>query len=115
MTPTENTQFRHILEARKGELEKLLRNREAIAVDTSPDMLDQIQHATERELAIGNLERDSARLREVQGALRRVYLGTFGICLECEEKISLKRLAALPWTATCLVCQEVADGERIAA
>jgi DnaK suppressor protein len=115
MTPTETAQFRQILEVRKGELEKMLRNREAIAVDTSADMIDQIQYATDRELAIGNLERESARLREVQGALRRVHLGTFGICLECGEMISLKRLAAVPWTTTCLFCQKVADADRIAA
>lgn len=114
MTSAKTAQFQDILEVRKRELKELLSNREAIEIDSSADMLDQIQHATERDLAIGNLERESARLRDVQGALRRVHLGTFGTCLDCEEEISLKRLIAVPWTATCLACQEVADGKLAA-
>jgi len=28
---------------------------------------------------------------------------------DCEEHISLKRLAAVPWTGSCIVCQQTAD------
>ena len=101
------------LEARQIELERMLRDREVMAVDSSADMLDQIQHATERDMAIGNLERESDRLLEVRGALRRIHLGTYAICLDCEEEIRLKRLVALPWTSLCLVCQEAADRDEI--
>jgi len=31
------------------------------------------------------------------------------VCLHCEEDISPKRLAAVPWTAFCIQCQEMAD------
>ena len=41
--------------------------------------------------------------------LRRIDEGSFGVCLHCEEDISPKRLAAVPWTAFCIRCQEVAD------
>ena len=112
MTSIERGQLRGVLEARSAELQDLLRNREVIAVNSSAEMLDQIQHALERDMAIGNLERDSERLREVRAALRRIELGTFGTCLDCQEEISLKRLAAVPWTALCLLCREAADGSR---
>jgi DnaK suppressor protein len=41
----------------------------------------------------------------------------FGICMECEEPISAKRLDALPWARYCVSCQEkiaagIASGER---
>jgi DnaK suppressor protein len=48
-------------------------------------------------------------LREIRAALQRIDRGSFGICLNCEEGISAKRLAAVPWTALCIVCQEAAD------
>ncbi len=48
-------------------------------------------------------------LRNVRAALRRIDEGAFGVCLHCEEDISPKRLAAVPWTAYCIRCQEVAD------
>src|SRR5450631_4203001 len=109
MTKSELKKFREILEARQAELELFVRNREGIAIEKSPDALDEVQHAAERELAIRNLDRESQLLRNVRGALRRLDEGTFGVCLHCEEDISPKRLAAVPWTAFCIQCQEVAD------
>ena len=35
--------------------------------------------------------------------------GSFGICLHCDEEISLKRLKAVPWTPYCIRCQEAVD------
>ena len=78
-------------------------------VEKSPDALDEVQHASERELAIRNLDRESNLLRNVRAALRRIDEGSFGVCLHCEEDISPRRLAAVPWTAFCIQCQEMAD------
>ena len=109
MTKDELKRFQGILVARHAELENAIRNRDALAINTSPDELDRVQHATEREMAIDNLERQSDRLHEVQAALRRIDVGNFGTCLDCEEYISLKRLAAVPWSPSCITCQEAAD------
>jgi len=113
MTTKELTHFRTTLEVRQAELEALLRNREVIAVNLNSDMLDQIQHAQEREMAIGNLERASARLSQVRSALQGIQRGTFGICLDCEEEISMKRLAAVPWATACLACREARDRSQM--
>jgi DnaK suppressor protein len=109
MTKIELNRFRKALTSRQTELESAMRKREALAIETSPDELDRIQHASEREFAIGNLERESSRLRDVRAALNRIDMGTFGVCVECEEQINPKRLAAVPWTSSCIVCQEAAD------
>ena len=109
MTKNELNKFRQILEAKHAELAKVLRNRDAIAIEKSPDALDEVQHAAERELAIRNLDRESHLLRQVRFALRRIQEGTFGVCQHCEEDINAKRLAAVPWTQYCLNCQEMAD------
>lgn len=109
MTKSEVNRFRKILEARQTELAKVLRNREGIVIEKSADALDEVQHATERELAIRNLDRDSHLLRNVRGALRRMDDGSYGTCLHCEEQISPKRLDAVPWAAYCIRCQEIVD------
>ena len=83
-----------------------------MAIETSPDELDRIQHASDRDLAIDNLERDSTQLAELRSALRRVNAGTFGFCLGCEGKINPRRLAAVPWASFCIVCQEALDREK---
>ncbi len=112
MTKTELNKFRAMLKNKETEIVSGNRNREALAIETSPDELDRIQHASSRDSAMDNLERSSTRLREVRGALGRVNAGTFGICARCEEIISLKRLVAVPWASLCIVCQERADREQ---
>src|SRR3982750_1559536 len=109
MTKTEMNKFKKILENKQDELEQVIRNREAITIEKSPDALDEVQHAAERELAIRNLDRESNLLRNVRAALRRIDEGSYGVCLHCEEDISPKRLNAVPWTAYCITCQEAAD------
>lgn len=112
MTKADLDRFREVLQTRQAGLEELLRDRAVLAVDSSADMFDQIQHATERDMAAGSLERESECLREVRTALGRIRLGTFGICLDCEEEIGLKRLAAVPWTPSCIVCREAVEDSR---
>lgn len=109
MTETELNKFENILANRRAELEQIVRNRDGIAIEKSADVLDEIQHATERELAIRNLDRESHLLRDVRSAIRRIRDGSFGICAHCEEQISPKRLAAVPWAAFCIRCQQQAD------
>ena len=112
MTKVEMTKFKKILEEKQEELERIVRNRDAITIEKSADALDEVQHAAERELAIRNLDRESNLLRNVRSALRRIDEGSFGVCLHCEEEISPKRVAAVPWTALCIQCQEQADRNR---
>jgi DnaK suppressor protein len=109
MTQTEINKYKAMLEAKQSELSAGLRNREDIAIEKTPDAIDEVQLAGERELAIRNLDRESNLLRNVRGALGRVADGSYGICMHCEEDIKIKRLDAVPWTKYCNKCQEAAD------
>jgi len=112
MTKNDLNKYKTILETKQAELEAVLRNRDAIAIEKSPDALDEVQHAAERELAIRNLDRESNLLRSVRSALRRIDDETYGVCMHCEEDISPKRLHAVPWAGYCIRCQEIADRHR---
>src|SRR5256714_6945310 len=109
MTKTELEKFKAVLEAKQAELASALRNRDDIAIEKTPDALDEVQLAGERELAIRTLDRESNLLRNVNGALARIADGSYGVCLHCEEDIKPKRLDAVPWTKYCIKCQEAAD------
>jgi len=115
MTQTELNKYRAILEAKQAELSAGLRNREDIAIEKTPDALDEVQLAGERELAIRNLDRESNLLRNVKGSLVRVADGSYGVCMHCEEDIKTKRLDAVPWTRYCIRCQEAADRHEFEA
>lgn len=112
MTELEVGKFKKVLQNKQDELERIVRNRDAITIEKSADALDEVQHASERELAIRNLDRESNLLRNVRAALRRIDEGTFGVCMHCEEDISPKRIAAVPWAPYCIQCQEQADRNR---
>ena len=115
MNQTELNKYRATLEAKRAELSAGLRNREDIAIEKTPDALDEVQLAGERELAIRNLDRESNLLRNVKGALARMADGSYGICLHCEEEIKPKRLDAVPWTKYCIRCQEASDRHEFEA
>jgi DnaK suppressor protein len=115
MNRTDMEKYKAMLEAKRAELSAGLRNREDIAIEKTPDALDEVQLAGERELAIRNLDRESNLLRNVKGALARVADGSYGVCLHCEEDIKPKRLDAVPWARYCIRCQEAADRHEFEA
>jgi DnaK suppressor protein len=109
MAPIELANLRESLERTQAELARVLRVRDGIAIEKSADQMDEIQYASERELAIRNVDRESRLLRQVSAALRRIQDGSFGVCVECESMIGPRRLAALPWALRCIQCESAAD------
>ncbi len=71
------------------------------------DSGDLSQQSHEEWLFLNRNNLEKTLLREVEEAMSRVKEGTYGICQECEEPISPKRLQALPWAKFCVRCQEM--------
>src|SRR6202050_5180169 len=113
MTKVELEKYKSILEAKQAELTGALRNRDEIVIEKAPDALDEVQMASERELAIRHLDRDSNMLRQIRGALARIARGSYGVCSHCGEDILPKRVNAVPWASFCITCQEQADRHEI--
>jgi DnaK suppressor protein len=103
--------FQQILEQKQAELVRELRLRDGIAIEKSADPMDEIQYATERDLAIHSAGLETSLLRNIRAALARIRDGSFGTCIECESAISRKRLQAVPWASLCIKCQDTADGD----
>jgi DnaK suppressor protein len=113
-----NSQFaKQVLESRLSEVTHLVDWRDAIAVHTSADPTDTTQHLEEREIACRGLSRNASLVRDIRASLKRLTEGAYGVCIDCEEPISPKRLAAVPWAPRCIACQNhiEAGGERLAA
>jgi DnaK suppressor protein len=84
-------------------------NRNAIAIENTADTMDEVRLAEERDFATRLLERDFADIRLVDAALTRIKNGSYGLCLRCDETISLKRLGVTPHAAYCVNCQEAVE------
>src|ERR1700691_6205009 len=74
---TEIGGFQEILQRRAAELVQVLHRRDGIAIEKSPEQMDEIQYANDRELAIRNVDRESSLLRDVKDALERIDDGSF--------------------------------------
>ena len=85
-------------------------------LDVPSDEGDLSQQHHEEWIFLNRNTIDMKLLREIGDALRRIDHGTYGVCAECEEPISSKRLDAVPWARYCVTCQEeiaarIASGE----
>lgn len=69
------------------------------------DFTDQASLESDFDFNIHIKERDSSMITKIQEALLRIEDGIYGICEECEEEISEKRLQARPITIVCIDCK----------
>jgi len=109
MSSIQIKRFRAILEGRRDAFSERVHNRNAIAIENTADIMDEVRCAEERDLATRILEHDFAELRLVTAALARIEEGTYGFCLRCDEAISWNRLHVMPQAAFCVNCQEAAE------
>lgn len=64
------------------------------------------------ELNWRHRERLEMRLRQLTDAQDRLMEGRYGHCLECDERITERRLAADPASALCYECQSATDRKQ---
>jgi DnaK suppressor protein len=102
-------EFQGLLEKKAAELEQTLRDRKAIAVERTPDAIDEWSLAADREMHALALQSVTELLRRVRAAQQRMRDGMYGMCIRCDGEISLKRLRAVPWAERCVHCQEKED------
>src|ERR1700692_1435928 len=111
MLTTETQHFARVLTDKLAELTNQRQGRDRIAVETSPDEVEEGLLAAERDIALMDLGRMSSTCRQIQAALKRVRDESFGICTRCEREIGQRRLQVIPWAALCIRCQEALERE----
>jgi len=110
MTKRETLRFKRVLEDMKVELACTLQNSLGrLVVSPAADPIDQICNRTEQELDSRNISRLMTRLRCLEDALHAIRDGNFGRCMSCDGEIPRKRLEAMPWSTSCVACQERAE------
>jgi RNA polymerase-binding transcription factor len=60
------------------------------------------------------MEMESETLHQIDEAIQRLDDGTYGVCSECDEKISEARLKALPFATVCRDCQAHREDDQAA-
>jgi DnaK suppressor protein len=107
--------FKEILLGKKAELlrnaQKTLTEDMTLDADDLPEEMDLASSEYLQSFTFRLRGREKTFLKKIDHALRKIDDGNFGVCEECEEPISLKRLEARPETTLCIRCKE--DQERI--
>ncbi len=112
--------YRQLLESKAEEVRHSMSAQKAAQVvarlDVPSDEGDLSQQHHEEWIFLNRNTIDMKLLREISDALHRIEHDSYGICMECEEAISTKRLNAVPWARYCVTCQEmianrIAEGE----
>jgi DnaK suppressor protein len=96
MTEPEIRTITATLQARLAAITNNASKREGIVIQQAADTFDVVQMSAERDLTVSLLNNETALLRDLKAALRSVESGSYGICVQCEEEINPKRLAAVP-------------------
>jgi DnaK suppressor protein len=67
---------------------------------------DRSHSTEERSRLIALVDTHRQNLRDVELALERMDVGTYGSCVRCGDPIATERLEALPWAALCIDCKQ---------
>lgn len=109
LTPAQLDELRAVLEQDIRRLERSMRvteqNLEPAALDqTTVGRLSRMDTLQGQALSRDLQSRERARLAQIQGALRRMDAGSYGLCDGCGSAIPFERLLVFPEAPHCGAC-----------
>lgn len=116
LTPDQLARLRQRLEEERDRLQRRdeMQRAYAPAAGAPPDVGDQQDAAAVEAAQVAELtlqDHDRARLREVEEALHRMQVGTYGVCEDTDEEIPFERLWAEPTARLTVAAKEIRERE----
>ena len=105
-----------VLEAERDQLRAELDELSAVprdpmsAVSFGKRVGDGTTEAVERLNKVGVYEKLETKLTEVERALQKIEVGSYGFCDRCGNEIPRERLEAMPWSPYCVTCAAAVRG-----
>lgn len=116
LSPKQLEKFKSLLgEKRRRLLEQAHETLENEMVLSADDRFDEVDQASSEYMQAFSFRlrgRERHLLNKIELALRKIDDGTYGVCEECEEPISTKRLEARPEAPLCIQCKEAQEKEE---
>lgn len=95
-----------------AEAKRTLDQEMVIEADERMDEVDQASSEYMQAFSFRLRGRERFLLGKIKKALTKMDAGEYGLCEECEEQISLKRLQARPEAQLCIQCKEAQEKEE---
>jgi len=112
----ERDEFRKLLAAKKESIIRKLTDTitesKEMESNVAQDLVDKAETSYTKEFLLSLTDGERETLLRIDEALRRLEHGEFGGCQTCGKEIGAKRIGAIPWTPTCIDCQEKAEREQ---
>jgi DnaK suppressor protein len=64
------------------------------------------------DVNLAEVTRDVQEIRAIERALKRIALGTYGVCVSCGQPIERERLEAHPTANRCAACQRAYEHDH---
>lgn len=115
MNKRDISRFKKLLTERRAALLNTLNDNKEQGLGFSsedlPDEIDLASSEADQSLNLRLRDRERVLLKKIERTLQKIEEGEFGICEQCGEEISIKRLEARPVTDLCIRCKE--EQERV--
>jgi DnaK suppressor protein len=110
LSKTDLQRFKSMLEEKRLQIIENAKNTlaEGMALDADdlPDEMDLASSEYLQSFTFRLRGREKFLLEKIDRSLEKITTNEFGLCDECAEEISLKRLEARPETNLCIRCKE---------
>jgi len=88
----------------REDLDKNLDGAKTVQLDTSIGRLSRMDAMQSQQMALELRRRQQNQMLRIENALKRIEIGTFGVCARCGKSISKDRLDAQPDAIACVQC-----------
>jgi DnaK suppressor protein len=111
ITKTELAAIQKSLIAQRDELSSIMRRNQDMEPITSEvgDEADQAGQSLEKEMIFEVSDNERVALDQIEGSLRKIDKGTYGLCESCLKPIAKERLKAMPFARYCIGCQSSSE------
>ena len=120
LTKEQIKQFRQLLITERAkladEIKSIARDASTSPREASGDlsaytvhMADMAADTYERELSMDLVSSEQQILYQIDDALKRLDDGSYGICQQCNNPITMSRLKAVPYASLCITCQRTKE------
>ena len=75
-------------------------------------MADMAADTYERELSMNIVSSEQETLYQIDDALKRLDDGSYGLCQQCSQPITMSRLKAVPYASLCINCQRLKEQQK---
>jgi len=116
MYKKEKDEFRKLLAAKKESIIRKLTDTitesKEMESNVAQDLVDKAETSYTKEFLLSLTDGERETLLLIDEAIKRLEHAEFGVCQTCGKEIGGKRIVAIPWTPSCIDCQEKAEEEQ---